>query len=105
VDGGPARTAKDALRAWIGKTDSFVQAAGFGPPRFFPWMVFCDFPKTGFCWILEEGCARPERTTFRKKIQDWQQGRVALCRGVSDGSGHHPPFPDKLLASRGGWPR
>jgi len=42
-------------------------------------MVFGDFPKTGFCWILDEGCARPERTTFRRTIQDWQQGPSRPC--------------------------
>jgi hypothetical protein len=31
------------------------------------------------------GCAWPDRTSFRKKIQDGQQGPKALCRGVSGG--------------------
>jgi hypothetical protein len=33
----------------------------------------------------EVGCAWPDRTSFRKKIQDGQQGPQALCRGVSGG--------------------
>ena len=33
----------------------------------------------------EKGCAWPDRTSFRKKIQDGQQGPQALCRGVSGG--------------------
>jgi len=33
----------------------------------------------------EVGCAWPDRTAFRKKIQDGQQGPKALCRGVSGG--------------------
>ena len=40
-------------------------------------MVFGNFPKTGFCWIIEEGCAWPERTTFRRTIQDWQKGQTS----------------------------
>src|ERR1035437_9065357 len=31
------------------------------------------------------GCAWPDRTSFRKTIQDGQQGPKALCRGVSGG--------------------
>src|ERR1019366_10174994 len=33
----------------------------------------------------EKGCAWPDRTSFRKKIQDGQQGPQALWRGVSGG--------------------
>ena len=38
------------------------------------------------------GCAWPDRTSFRKKIQDGQQGPKALCRGVS-GGGELPSLP------------
>ena len=53
----------------------------------------------------ERGCAWPDRTSFRKKIQERQQGPKALCRGVSGGVGFQVfPVQSKLLASRGGWP-
>jgi len=50
------------------------------------------------------GCAWPDRTSFRKKIQDGQQGPKALCRGVSGGRTFFVFLQNKLLASRGGWP-
>jgi hypothetical protein len=43
------------------------------------------------------GCAWPDRTSFRKKIQDGQQGPQALCRGVSGGRVHNLPHTTSCL--------
>jgi hypothetical protein len=48
------------------------------------------------------GCAWPDRTSFRKKIQDGQQGPKALCRGVSGVWPHRLPFP-KQAACQPRW--
>ena len=61
----------------------------------------CPLPLSAVLLDNKKGCAWPDRTSFRKKIQDRQQGPKALCRGVS---GEGFPFQNKLLASRGGWP-
>jgi hypothetical protein len=50
----------------------------------------------------KEGCAWPDRTSFRKKIQDGQQGPKALCRGVSGGWASWLPFP-KQAACQPRW--
>ncbi len=47
------------------------------------------------------GCAWPDRTSFRKKIQDGQQGPKALCRGVSGGG--LTSFPPKQAACQPRW--
>ena len=60
-----------------------------------------------FCWIMAEGCARPERTTFRKKIQDEQQGPnkpcVAACQmgGLRVSPYKHAACQPRWLATLG----
>jgi hypothetical protein len=46
-----------------------------------------------------KGRAWPDRSVFQKHNQDLAAGAIALRRGVPE------VILDKLLASRGGWPR
>jgi hypothetical protein len=48
------------------------------------------------------GCAWPDRTSFRKTIQDGQQGPKALCRGVSGGWAYKSSLP-KQAACQPRW--
>jgi hypothetical protein len=74
-------------------TKSRGEGGGHPPPRPFTStlqpntsnLAAVPLPLSAVFMDNRQGCAWPDRTSFRKKIQEGQQGPQALCRGVSGG--------------------
>ena len=83
--------------------DFRTKSTGEGdPPSPSKFPTSAPLPLSAVFMDNERGCAWPDRTSFRKKIQDGQQGPKALCRGVSGGRTTSLPFP-KQAACQPRW--